>query len=290
MTKKLRIGGVPEHFNLPWQQAITAGAFDALDVDVDYTEYPAGTGAMTAALTAGELDAALLLTEGAVADILGGSANRLVSVYVDTPLIWGIHVAADSDITDASEIKGKCYAISRYGSGSHLIAIVDAAERGFPTGGMRFETIGSMDGARAALADGTADVFLWEKFITQPLVDAGEFRRVGERAVPWPSFVVSARLDYVAEHAATLRAVLEVVRTYAKRFKESQDSAALISRTYNMELADAEAWLAHVQWSSDARCPEVALARVVEALQAQGVVARSAPCAMSNIWYSLDSG
>ncbi len=290
MTDKLRIGGVPEHFNLPWQQAIDAGAFDELGIDVEFTEYPGGTGAMTSALAAGELDAALLLTEGAVADILAGNDNRLVSVYVDSPLIWGIHVAAGSDIVDASDIEGRRYAISRYGSGSHLIAIVDAAERGFATARMAFETVGTIDGAREALKEGTADVFLWEKHMTQPLVDTGEFRRVGERAVPWPAFVVSARRDYLAEHSSALRSVLGIVRTFAKALKDGKDSALLINRSYGIALADAESWLEHVQWSSDTARPDDALLRVIDALQAQGVIDSAGQDAIEGIWHSLDNG
>ncbi len=277
MTKRLRIGGVPEHFNLPWKQAIDAGAFEALGIDVTFTDYPGGTGAMIAALAAGELDAALLLTEGAVADILNGSNNRLVSVYVDSPLIWGIHVAARGVIRNVTDIEGKTYAISRHGSGSHLIAIVDAAERGFRTADMSFEIVGSLDGARQALANGTADVFLWEKHMTQPLVDAGEFRRVGERVVPWPAFVVSARRDYIAEHTNTLNAALDVARDFAQRLKSGDGSAALISKSYEIELTDAQSWLEDVRWSSDARRPDEALERVVAALRAQGVVSATAP-------------
>ncbi|MDJ0918066.1 MAG: hypothetical protein QNJ05_09895 [Woeseiaceae bacterium] len=289
MKMQLRIGGVPEHFNLPWQQAIDARAFDELGIEVLFSDYPGGTGAMAAALAANELDAALLLTEGAVADILSGSDNRLVSVYVDSPLIWGIHVSAGSDIRDASEIAGKRYAISRYGSGSHLIAIVDAAERGFSTTDMAFETVGTVDGARKALGEGTADVFLWEKHMTQPLVDAGEFRRVGERAVPWPAFVVSVRRDYLAEHSAALGVVLGIVRSFARQLKQGKDSALLISQTYDIAMADAESWLEHVQWSKNTDCPDDALIRVVDALRAQGVTEDAGPNAIERIWQPLDT-
>ncbi|MEO1204532.1 MAG: ABC transporter substrate-binding protein, partial [Pseudomonadota bacterium] len=233
---------------------------------------------------AGELDAALLLTEGAVADILNGSDNRLISVYVDSPIIWGIHVAAGSDLTDIGAIRGKRYAISRHGSGSHLIAIVDAAERGLPTAGMTFETVGSLDGAREALASGNADVFLWEKHTTQPLVDAGEFRRIGERAVPWPAFVVSARRDYLAEHADVLSAVLRTVRDFAARLKTGADSAELVSRRYGIKTVDVEAWLEHVEWSRDARCPDDALRRAVDALTAEGVLTARTATGIDEIW------
>ena len=44
------MGGVPEHFNLPWRIAIEERAFLEHGLDVEFTDYPAGTGAMTAEL------------------------------------------------------------------------------------------------------------------------------------------------------------------------------------------------------------------------------------------------
>jgi hypothetical protein len=50
---------------------------------------------MTAALHDGDIEVALVLTEGAVLDILKGGDNRLVGIYVESPFVWGIHVAAN---------------------------------------------------------------------------------------------------------------------------------------------------------------------------------------------------
>jgi len=44
-----------------------------------------------------------------------------------------------------------------------------------------------------------------------------------------------------------------------------------------------------VAWSRDSRCPDEALARVVHALKAQGVVATDTPHAIADLWQSLDS-
>lgn len=286
MTRHLRIGGVPEHFNLPWKLAVADRAFSSSGVDVEFIEHPGGTGAMTAALRAGELDAALLLTEGAVLDILTGGDNRLVSVYVESPLVWGIHVSAAGQINDVADIAGRRFAISRYGSGSHLIAIVDAAERGFDSQSMSFVVVNTIDGARAALAAGSADVFLWERHMTQPLVDAGEFRRVGERVVPWPAFVVSARREYLSHNAAALRCCLDIVANYATRLKHGADSAELISKTYAIDLADASAWLADVRWSQNHDYPAADMLRVLTALRTQGVLP-DAEVAENALWHSL---
>jgi hypothetical protein len=46
----------------------------------------------------GETDIAVILTEGIVKDIVAGNQSKIVQVYVQSPLIWGIHVAANSNI------------------------------------------------------------------------------------------------------------------------------------------------------------------------------------------------
>ena len=273
MNKRLRVGGVPEHFNLPWRLAIADNAFSKTGAAVAYSDYPAGTGELTRALRDNELDVALVLTEGAVADIIQHDKNRLVKIYVDSPLIWGIHVAATSDIKNVAAIQGKRIAISRYGSGSHLIAIVDAAERGWPTDDIEFVVVDNLDGARTALASGEADVFLWERHMTQPLVDSGEFRRVGQREVPWPAFAVSVRRRILGSRAQQIRAVLDVVTRYATNLKRRKTSPSLISDTYGMRLVDAEKWLASVRWCGSYRRPTTALARIAKALEAQAVIA-----------------
>ncbi len=273
LTRRLRVGGVPEHFNLPWRLAIDDNAFSETGAAVTYADYPGGTGELTRALRDDELDLALVLTEGAVADILQHDRNRLVKTYVSSPLTWGIHVAASSDIKRIAAIRGKRIAISRYGSGSHLIAIVDAAERGWPTDDMTFVVVKSLDGARRALASRKAEVFLWERHMTQPLVDAGEFRRVGQREVPWPAFAVSARRQILGSHAEEIRAVLDVVARYAANLRRRKTAPSLIADTYGMRLADAKRWLRRVRWGIGYRRPTAALLRVVSALEAQQVIA-----------------
>ena len=286
MTRQLRIGGVPEHFNLPWKLAVADRAFDSISIDVEFIEHPGGTGSMTTALRAGELEAALLLTEGAALDIATGGDNRLVSVYVESPLVWGIHVSASSAIKNVADIAGRRFAISRYGSGSHLIAIVDAAERGFDSRSMSFVVVDTIDGARAALAAGSADVFLWERHMTQPLVDAGEFRRIGERVVPWPAFVVSARQEYLSHSADALRRCLDIVADYAARLKHGADSAELLSKAYEIDLSDASAWLADVRWSQNHDCPADDIHRVLTALRSQGVIP-DADVSAKTLWHAL---
>jgi len=82
----IRVGGVPEHYNLPWTLAAERDIFSRESIDLVWTMYAGGTGAMTAALERDELDVAILLTEGFVAAAANGLQAKIVKVSIDTPL------------------------------------------------------------------------------------------------------------------------------------------------------------------------------------------------------------
>ena len=166
---------------------------------------------MAKALRDGELDAALLLTEGAVAAIADGAAFKIVSLYTDSPLVWGIHVPATSRFRSEADLRGARYAISRLGSGSHLMAFVHARAKGWPVEQLAFVPVGNLGGAVDAFAGGTADVFFWEKFMTKPLVDAARFRRVAEFTAPWPAFVVCVADAVAGEVRAAIMTAVALV-------------------------------------------------------------------------------
>ncbi len=247
---KLRVGGVPEHFNLPWHLALEARRFEPLGVDVAWQDYPGGSGAMAKALRDGELDAALLLTEGAVAAIADGAPFKIATLYTDSPLVWGIHVPAASRFRAEGDVRGARYAISRAGSGSHLMAFVHARAKGWPVEQLAFVAVGNLAGAVEAFAAGTADVFFWEKFMTKPLVDSGQFRRVGEFTAPWPAFVVCVADAVTRDARAALTQVVAAVLREAQALRASRDAAAVVAERYGLAAADVTEWLATTRWST----------------------------------------
>ena len=271
---KLRIGGVPEHFNLPWHLSLQARRFESLGVDVTWRDYAGGSGAMAKALRDGELDAALLLTEGAVAAVTDGVPLDIVSLYTDSPLVWGIHVPAASHFHAVAELKGARYAISRTGSGSHLMAFVHARAQGWNVTRLTLVAVGNLDGAVTAFEAGRADVFFWEKFMTKPLVDAGKFRRVGEFAAPWPAFVVCAARALDAERRAALARIVAVVLEEASALGKRADAARLIATRYGLESADAEEWLRSTRFSARVGVTSSDIAPACMALGALGVLPR----------------
>jgi hypothetical protein len=75
--------------------------------------------------------------------------SKIVQVYVESPLIWGIHVAANSGYKTISDIETRKSPISRLGSGSQLMAFVNADNQAWETDNLQFEIINTMDGVEA---------------------------------------------------------------------------------------------------------------------------------------------
>ncbi len=269
----LRIAAVPEHFNLPWRLAVESGIFEQHHLRVEYQEVPGGTGAMTRALREGQIDVAIGLTEGLVADILRGNPGKIVKVFVESPLNWGVHVPVNSSIASLADIHSAIYAISRPGSGSHLMAIVEAVQQGFDPAGLTFQEVGHLHGALDSMARGESEVFFWERFMTQPFVDSGQLRRVGVVLTPWPCFSVAAHEHLLPEQAGALRLALELVHEQIRLLKARPDAASLLATRYQLKEDQVSEWLSLTTWSQDFEVPE----KMIEAVQVSLVQAKIVP-------------
>lgn len=247
--KTVKIAGVPEHFNLPWHLCIENGEFEAENIDLQWKNIPEGTGKMCQMLRDGETDIAVILTEGIIKDIVAGNPSKIVQIYVQSPLIWGIHVAAKSDFNTVKDLENKKAAISRLGSGSQLMAYVNAHEQGWETDNLQFEIINTIDGAVEALTNGTADYFMWERFMTKPLVDKGIFRRVGDCPTPWPSFVIAVRDEFLKKNPKTVEKILEIINSTTHDFTQIPDIDQTLADIFNQKLEDIQEWLKLTQWS-----------------------------------------
>ena len=247
--RKVNIAGVPEHFNLPWHMAIEEGAFEERGIDLQWTEVPEGTGKMCQMLADGETDLAIILTEGIVKSITEGNPSVIAQEYIASPLLWGIHVAHSSPYKLISDLKNTKAAISRFGSGSHLMAFVNAQKEGWNTDALEFEVVNTIEGAKNALTNGSADYFMWEHFTTKPLVDKGTFRRLGDCPTPWPCFVIAATHSFVTENPSTLKHILEVVNLYTSEFKSIPSIDRTLANRYEQKPEDIQEWLSLTQWS-----------------------------------------
>jgi ABC-type nitrate/sulfonate/bicarbonate transport system substrate-binding protein len=245
----LKIAGVPEHFNLPWHLSIENGEFISNGIDLQWTDVPEGTGKLCQMLRNGETDIAVILTEGIIKDIIAGNQSKIVQIYVETPLIWGIHVAANSKFKTLSDLENTKVAISRLGSGSQLMSYVNANNQGWKTENLQFEIINTIDGAVEALTKGTADYFMWERFMTKPLVDSGVFRRIGDCPTPWPCFVIAVRNEILEKYPEIVTEILEIINSKTSNFKEIPNIKSILANKYHQKLEDIQEWLSLTKWS-----------------------------------------
>jgi ABC-type nitrate/sulfonate/bicarbonate transport system substrate-binding protein len=247
--KTIKIAGVPEHFNLPWHLAIENGDFKKENINLQWTDVPEGTGKMCQMLRDGETDIAVILTEGIVKDIVAGNPSKIVQVYVESPLIWGIHVAANSNYKTLADLENKKVAISRLGSGSQLMAYVNADNQGWKTDNLQFEIVNTIDGSVEALTNGTADYFMWERFMTKPLVDKGIFRRIADCPTPWPCFVIAVREEVLEKNPVLISKILATINQTTEDFKEIPSIDKTLASNYHQKIEDIQEWLSLTHWS-----------------------------------------
>lgn len=290
---KIRIGGVPEHFNSPFHMAIADGEFVENGVDVEWTDYPGGTGAMAKALADDEIDVAILLTEGIFKSIVKDKLKaKIAGVYVQSPLCWGVHTSAKEHhdgLKSLDDLNANTrFAISRLTSGSHLMAFVLAQnqlEKGKPIvenyADLKFEIIKNLVGAKEALPANTADAFLWEKFTTKPIVDEGTFKLIGEVMTPWPCFSIAVSDKFLAENGEEeiVKKLLPTLKKYTDIFhaNKSDASVAYVVDKCGLKEADVKEWLKGgnpVEWGCTPTYSKAVLSKVGSTLKSLDVLSQ----------------
>lgn len=251
MSKKIRIGGVPEHFNLPVQLAIEKGLFTAQNIEIEWVDFPGGTGYMTQALRDNDCDVCILLTEGIVTDILKGNPSKIVSGYVKTSLTWGIHTQTENPLKNHNQIFDRNFAISRLGSGSHLMPIVDALLRDKQINDSQFVPIKNIDGAIKSLGEKETEIFYWEKFTTKPYLEKGNMKMISEFVSPWPCFVIAATENIINSDPELLSSILKIIQKSSADFMKDKTALSLVKDRFNIKTKDAERWYHSTEWATD---------------------------------------
>lgn len=249
--KKVRIVGVPEHFNFPWNMCIENGEFNDGGIVLEWSNIPEGTGKMCQMLRNNETDLAVILTEGIIKDITFGNPSQIIQEFVSSPLLWGIHVADDSEFKKTEDLRNRRVAISRFGSGSHLMAIVHARQMNWNPDELEFIVVNTLEGAIESLSKNEADYFMWERFMTQPIVDKGIFRRLDICPTPWPSFVIAGRKDFIDNNSTALEQILDIINATTEEFKTIPSIDRTLAAKYNQKLEDIQEWLQSTQWSQN---------------------------------------
>jgi len=268
----MRIGGVPEHFNFPIHLAMQNGLFQETGIHIEWTDFPGGTGYMTQALRENDQDMVVVLTEGVIADITKGNPAKIVSQFVISPLTWGIHTGNKNPLQWADQIFDKQHAISRFGSGSHLMAIVNAHRKEKSLSEDQFTVVDNLEGAIASLDALETDVFYWEKYTTQPHVDAGRLRRIGEYLTPWPCFVIAATDQILQDKPEAVDRVLDVINEACQNFMQNKEVIDMTARQYKLNRKDVEQWYHKTEWATNSWVSDKMIESVSYHLKAADII------------------
>lgn len=269
--KKLTVAGVPEHFNLPWHLAIDQGIFQELGVDLRWQDFSDGTGAMMRAAANQEVDIALVLTEGAIAHITQNQSTRMVGTWVESPLVWGVHSGPHTKKGPHYPHDGRV-AISRYGSGSHLMPLVHAHQASYDQP-LQFVEIGNLPSALQAFEEDRVDTFYWERTMTVPQVQAGQLVLDGDFQAPWPAFVgVRAGGPEEANDDAWATVLLAMGAFMPKLLADPEAFLAQVSQKYDLPAEETQTWFERTAWAPKLDVDAEAIGRAQEALLHAGAI------------------
>lgn len=263
----LKIGGVPEYFNLPIHRTIASGDLASSTIELQWKAVPEGTGALSQLLHSGELDLAVILLEGVTKSILEGSDIRILKNYVESPLKWGVHSSLNNAEILPETMHSRRIAISRFGSGSHMMSYLLAEKYQWTPESLDFVVVNNLDGARAAFAREEVDLFLWEKYTTHPYVEAGEMSRIDVLETPWPCFVLAANTTTLQNHGEAIRKTLQTINTYCQQLQSAPNLAQQIQEAYDLSPAHAQRAADEVRWSTDFAVDALAIEKVMNTYQ-----------------------
>ena len=164
-----------------------------------------------------------------------------------TSLVWGVSVAPDSPIASLDELDGANFAISRLGSGSHVMAFVMAKQRGW-TKELKFTVCNDFATMRAKIASGECQALMWERFTTKPFVVSGELKEVDGVPTPWPCFTAAVLTETVSGEgdgrSSELAAMIAALGEATALFKANEGGASIerVCKDHNLNETDAKTW------------------------------------------------
>ncbi|KAG2173040.1 hypothetical protein INT44_007013 [Umbelopsis vinacea] len=253
---------VPEHFSTPLHMSNENGYFTEAGVEVQLVCCPGGTGEMTSKLKDGSINLAVALTEGLTAGIANGQDwYKIVGTYVSAPLCWALSAGTNSKHDSIATLNHTDVAISRFGSGSHIMAFVLADQQGWLAPNVKenppftFTALSNFKAMRDAVNAGTSDYFMWETFTTKPYHDSGEIKRIGQITPPWPAFCFAASTSLLEEDSEGVKKALAAINKATKLFiaQKDKESVEHIMRILDYQEVDVREWFKTVRYQDNLR-------------------------------------
>ncbi len=270
--KVINVGGVHEYTNVLFLYGLMRNYFTDAGIDLRWIIYPSGSAPLAQALTDKKLDMAIILTDSVTKSISAGAPIRIVSPYVLSPLDWVFHTMKNSPLQNEADMVGKRFAISKYGSGGHLIALLWAHRMGITLSEANFVVVNDMEGAVLALKNNLADIFPWERLTTLQYVESGVFKEIHNIKTPYPPFAVAASSDIIEKDPETITKILSIIHQCAVEFKALPNASEIIAATYHRNIDEVKKSFNKLHWAQSSHFPTDDIENVIQTLWATGAI------------------
>ncbi|KAL7749623.1 hypothetical protein RI367_004849 [Sorochytrium milnesiophthora] len=298
-VRRVVLGGVPEHFNVPLMRGVADGLFAQAGLQLEFRVCHGGTGEQLRQMASNDIQCCVALTEGLVNGLLQQEqeqqqqpAYKLLGTYVTSPLVWSAAAHPASQL-QLETLRGTRCGISRFGSGSHLIPYLHALNAGWIEQQQQqqqpFDFVACRDfaGLRDAITNKTADYFLWELCTTQQYYDQGTLKHIGDIVPPWSAFTLATRADVDADtRKAIVRGVQASLQQWAKQSVAEKVASVRATLPGSYSEADVLKWLQYVQFADPEQIAQVKRAdvdRIAAVLKEAGVVAPNVQATASSM-------
>lgn len=166
---------------------------------------------------------------------------------------WAISTGKDSKHGSIDTLDKATVAISRFGSGSHIMAYVLADQQGWLAQSkdpFQFQALSNFQAMRDAVNSSACDFFMWETFTTKPYHDSGEVKRIGQITPPWPAFLFAAHVDV---DMTAVQRILKAVQLASTIFMAQKDGASIkrVIDILGYDEADVRNWFKTVRYAQD---------------------------------------
>lgn len=244
------------------------------------------------------LDLAIGLTESWVGGMLNCATTRpvpyrLVGEWVSSPLRWAIVTGhGRKRINHVKDLKyyNKA-AVSRLGSGSHVMAMMLAQQEGWlpPKSDKPAKKVldirpeGPFKNLVRAANNMRGDFFMWEHFTAKPSFTGlkARLKKIGEMYAPWPAWMIAAREDAFPEkNYEELKPVFEALNKGLAQFMGDKEKTVEMLGTGELECKygamDATEWINGMEFTNDVRGINVrTIEEVAEKLRLAGFTKES---------------
>lgn len=255
----LKVAYIPEHFATPLFFAEKKGYYKEKNIGVEFVPVPEGTGRLVKLLENNEVDVAVGLTEGFVADVAKGNESyKIIGSYVESPLCWAISTGYDrKDVNQLLDLKGKKIGVSRIGSGSYVMSFVlgrhlklnDPFFSGYPVCS-NFKNLRDSVNHKTQDSNLYSDAFMWEHFTSKKYFDSKEIKKIGEIYTPWPSWVITVRSDLLNEQRENIQDFLRTITKGIEYFNShGEEAVSLIASNFDYSPEDATEWMKTVRFN-----------------------------------------